>query len=137
MNAVIGGWAAGYIMGVLSTGALAFLVTRMRDAGFIERWAARDVPGVLLAAPLFTGASLGWGLVGLLLGSLYEAGGFETMPGALGAPSWAFLLMIAAMAWLPLPLLFILRRQYWWLWCSMSACFVALFGWLMPLLAER
>lgn len=137
MNAVLGGWIAGYTMGVASTIALTFLVSRMRDASFIERWVARDVPGVLLAVPLFTGAAIGWTIIGLVLGSFYEVAGFDEMPGVLGAPSWAFLLMMFALGWLPLPLLYLVRRRYLWLWASMSACFVALFGWLMPLLAER
>ncbi|MBA4180283.1 MAG: hypothetical protein C0506_06810 [Anaerolinea sp.] len=137
MNAVIGGWIAGYAMGLASTAALTFLATRMRDAAFVERWVARDVPGVLLAVPLFTGAALSWTMIGLLLGGLYEAGSFASKPGILGAPSWAFLLLVSALAWLPLPILVMVGRRYWWLWAAMSACFVGLFGWLMPLLAER
>lgn len=137
VNAVLGGLVAGYAMGLASTIALTFLATRVRDASFIERWVARDVPGMLLAVPLFAGAAIGWGMVGLLLGSFYEISGFAEKPGALGAPSWAFLLMVTAVAWLPLPILVLVGRRYWWLWGSMSLCFVVLFGWLMPLLAER
>jgi hypothetical protein len=137
MNAVFAGWFAGYVMGVLTTVCLAIVVARMRDTGFVERWAARDVPGVMLAVPLFTGAALGWGMVGLLLGSLYEVGGFEEKPGALGAPSWVFLLLVGALAWLPLPILVLVWRRYWWMWAGLAASFVALFGWAMPLLAER
>ena len=137
MNAVIAGWVAGYAMGVVSTVALTFLATRMRDASVIERWVARDVSGVLLAVPLFTGTVIGWTIAGLLFGSLYEVGGFESKPGALGAPSWAFLLLVTALGWLPLPALFLVAKRYLWLWGMLAGCFVGLFGWLMPLLAER
>ena len=124
-------------MGIATTLALMFLVSRIRDAAFIERWVARDVPGVLVAVPLFTGASVGWSFFGLLLGSFYEVGGFADKAGFAGAPSAVFLLIIVALAWLPLPPLLIFARRYWWLWCGQSAAFVGLFGWLMPLLAAR
>lgn len=124
-------------MGIATTAALMVLVARMRDAAFIERWVARDVPGVLLAVPLFTGASVGWSFFGLLLGSFYEVGGFAEKAGFAGAPSAVFALIIVALGWLPLPPLLIFARRYWWLWCGQSLLFVSLFGWLMPLLAAR
>ena len=124
-------------MGIATTVALTVLVSRIRDAAFIARWVARDVPGVLVAVPLFTGASVGWSFSGLLLGSFYELGGFADKPGFAGAPSAVFVLVIVALAWLPLPPLLIFARRYWWLWCAHSVAFVALFGWLMPLLAAR
>mgnify|MGYP000257925874 CR=1 FL=1 len=137
LSAVLAGWAAGYAMGVVSTLALTFLATRVRDASFIERWVARDVPGVLLAVPLFTAAGVGWSFLGLLLGSFYEVGGFAEKPGIAGAPSGVFLLIVVAFAWLPLPPLLLFARRYWWLWCGLSTAFVGLFGWMMPLLAGR
>ena len=124
-------------MGIASTLALIYLSTRVRDASFIERWVARDVPGVLLAVPLFTAAAVGWSFLGLLLGSFYEVGGFAEKPRFAGAPGGAFALIIAAFAWLPLPPLLIFARRYWWLWCGLAIAFVGLFGWLMPLLADR
>ena len=58
-------------------------------------------------------------------------------PGALGSPSLAFLVAIGGLAALPLPLLVILWPRRWWVWTTMSAAFLAAFGWLMPLLAAR
>ena len=124
-------------MGIASTVALMFLATRVRDASLVERWVARDVPGVLLAIPLFTMAGLGWSFLGLLLGSFYEVGGFGDKPGFAGAPSGVFVLIIVALAWLPLPPLLMFARRYWWLWFGLAIAFVGLFGWVMPLLADR
>lgn len=137
MSAVVAGWAAGCAMGIASTAALIFLATRVRDATRIERWIPRDVPGMVLAVPVFTGAAIGWSFLGLLLGSFYEVGGFAGKAGFAGAPSAVFLLIIVALAWLPLPPLLIFARRYWSLWCGMVLAFIGLFGWLMPLLAAR
>ena len=137
MNAVIGGWVAGYAMAVLSTIALTYLAMRPGAASFMGRWLAVDVSKTLVAIPIFVGTTLAWTMAGLILGSGYKVGGFENKPGALGAPSWAFLLIVVALAWLPLPILVALGRRYWWLWSGMSLAFVGLFGWLMPVLAER
>lgn len=137
VSAVIGGWVAGYAMAVLSTIALTYLAMRPGAARFVGRWLAVDVSKTLVAIPIFVGTTLGWTMAGLIFGSAYKVGGFDTKPGALGAPSWVFVLIIVAIAWLPLPILLMLGRRYWWLWCSMSLAFVGLFGWLMPVLAER
>lgn len=137
MNAVLGGFMAGYSMAILSTFALTFLATRARAESFVQRFFAAEVPGALLAVPIFIGAQLGWTMLGLVFGSIYEVGGFDAKPGALGAPSWAFLMLMGTIAWLPLPPLVLFGRQYWWLWLTMSLAFTGLFGWFMPVVAER
>lgn len=124
-------------MGLVSTFAFVVIFARIRDANFIERWVPRDVPGAVLAIPLFTGAAIGWSFFGLLLGSFYEVGGFATKPGFAGAPSGAFALLVLAFAWMPLVPLLVFARRYWPLWSGLALSFTAAFGWLMPLLAER
>ena len=89
------------------------------------------------SSPLFTAAAVGWSFLGLVLGSFYEVGGFAEKPGFAGAPSAVFVLIIVALAWLPLPPLLVFGRRYWWLWSGLSIAFIGLFGWLMPLLADR
>jgi len=135
MNAVLGGWMAGYAMAILSTFALTYLAIQPVPQKAIQKYL--DVPGVLLAVPFSIGTGITWTMLGLMFGSLYEIGNFDEKPGALGAPSWVFLLFIAALAWLPLPILFLFSRRFWWLWLGMSLSFLGLFGWLMPLAAER
>ncbi len=136
MEAVIAGWLLGYAMAIASTAALTFLVTRQRDASILSRWFSPDVPGALLAVPISIGTTLGWTMIGLVLGSLYEVGDFEGRRDILGSPSGVFTLIILALAWFPLPPLVIFFRRYWWVWLAMSLLFVVLFGWAMPLLAS-
>jgi len=138
MSAVIAGWVAGYAMGMVSTVALVFLTLRLSgDGEALDRLVSREVPRPLLVVPIFLGTTILWTIVGLVLGLIYDVGDFAHKPGALGAPSWVFLLLVAAVAWLPLPPLVIFGRRFWRLWCGMAVLFVGLFGWLMPLLAAR
>lgn len=135
MEAVVAGWLMGYAMAMASTAALIFLLTRIRDAAAIQHWVAPEVPGALLAVPIVLGTVIGWTMVGIVLGSLYRVAGFAGEPGALGSPSLVFTIIVIALAWFPLPPLVVFARRYWWLWVAMSLLFVALFGWVMPLLA--
>lgn len=137
MEAVVAGWVAGYAMGMLSTVALTFLAVRSRESSLVRRWVDSEVSGALLAVPIFLAAVIVWTMVGLILGAAYEVGNLEARGDFLGSPSWPFLLVVGALAWLPLPPLLLFWRRYWWLWCGMSAAFLGLFGWFMPLVAGR
>jgi len=137
VNAVIGGWAAGYVMAILSTFALTYLAFQPGPQKLVQRRIDPAVPGLLLAVPISIGTTLIWTMAGLVLASAYVLGGFEDKPGALGAPSWQFALIMAILALLPLPVLAVLSSRLWWLWLTMSLAFAGLFGWMMPLLAER
>ena len=95
------------------------------------------MPRPLLVVPIFPLVALLWTIAGLVLASIYELGDLGAKPDGLGSPSWPFTLIVAALAILPLPPLVVFARRYWWLWCGMSALFLGLFGWVMPLLAER
>ncbi|MEO8539984.1 MAG: hypothetical protein ABI577_09615 [bacterium] len=135
MNAILGGWMAGYAMAILSTLALTYLCIQPGPHKAIQKYL--DVPGVLLAVPFSIGTGVTWTMAGMLLASFYELGKFDEKPGALGAPSWVFLFIMVVFAWFPLPILFMFSRRYWWMWIGMSLSFIGLFGWLMPVLAER
>ena len=137
MNALIAGWAAGYAMAIATTFALVFLLTRVSRTGWLDRFFAHEAPFALVSVPISIGATLGWTMIGLILGAFWLVGGFESKPGALGSPSWQFTLVAGAMALLPLPPLVMFFRRYWWLWTTMSILFAGLFGWFMPLLAKR
>lgn len=137
MNAVIGGWAAGYVMAILSTLALTYLAFQPGPQKFVQKRIDPEVPGLLLAVPISIGTTVIWTMAGLVLASAYVLGGFDDGPGALGAPSWQFALIMAVLALLPIPVLLVLSGRLWWLWLAMSLAFAGLFGWLMPLLAER
>jgi hypothetical protein len=137
VESLIAGWVAGYSMAMASTVALTYLVFRARHSATFERWISSEVPSALLTVPIFLGAVLGWTMVGLILGAVYSLADLGDKPGALGSPSAPFLLGMAALAWLALPPLIMVWRREWRLWCLMSATFLGLFGWLMPLLAAR
>jgi hypothetical protein len=134
---VIAGWAAGYAMALASTAALTYLVVTSPRAGWMERVVAREVPGALLAVPLFTGLIVLWTMVGLVLGAVYEVADLGDRRSGLGSPSLLFTLLVLGLAWLPLPPLVALFPRRWWLWALMSVLFAGLFGWLMPHLAGR
>ena len=135
MNAVFGGWMCGYVMSVLSTVALTYLCIQPNVLKGIQKYL--DVPGMLLAVPFSIGTGMVWTLVGMMLGAFYKVGDFPEREGAVFAPSWEFLLIIGSVAWLPVPILFLFSRGYWWIWSGMSLAFILLFGWVMPFLAER
>lgn len=137
MEAVIGGWACGYVMGIFTTFALSYLVLKVPADGGISKIVAPEVNRVLLAVPIFIGASMVWGLIGLAIGMLYEVSGIHDQTGMIGSPSGVYTIMVFVLAWLPVPLLVMLFRSQWWVWVSLSAAFAALFGWVLPHLAGQ
>ncbi|MCK9518188.1 MAG: hypothetical protein M0R74_04030 [Dehalococcoidia bacterium] len=137
MAEVIAGWTAGYAMSLVSTFALTILLIQASGSRAIQRYTNGEMSPWFLAVPMSLGAFLVWTIIGLILGSLYKVGGLAEHPGALGAPSAPFLIGVVAIAVMPLPLLFLFFRRQWWIWCGLSASFVLLFGWLMPLMAQH
>jgi hypothetical protein len=134
VNAVLGGWMMGYAMAIVSTISLTYLAIQPSVHKFIQKYL--DIPGLMFAVPLSIGTAFMWTMIGMMLGSLYELGNFKDEPGIAGAPSWVFLFIISALAWLPLPVLYLFSRRFWWMWVGTSLCFIGLFGWAMPILAE-
>jgi hypothetical protein len=124
-------------MAILSTFALTYLAFQPGPQKFVQTRIDPGVPGLLLAVPISIGTTVIWTMAGLVLASAYVLGGFEDRPGAFGAPSWQFALSMGVLALLPLPVLVVLSGRLWWLWLTMALAFAGLFGWLMPLLAER
>ena len=135
MEAVIAGWVAGYAMSMLSTLAIVFLAVKS-DLGAVGRWFP-DTKPMFIALPASMGTVLIWTIIGLVIGSLYDVLELRDQANFLGGPSGPLLAGLGVMAVLPLPFLLLVLRRYWWLWCGLSASFVGLFGWLMPLSAER
>ncbi len=134
---VIAGWAMGYAMAILSTFALTYIAVQPGAQKFVRQFFDPEVPGALLAVPISIGTGVLWTMLGLMLASAYILGDFREMPPALGAPSGPWLLLMAGLAWLPVPILWLISRRLWWLWVGMSLAFLGCFGWAMPLLGER
>jgi hypothetical protein len=137
MAEVIAGWTAGYAMSLVSTFALTILLLQASGSRMIQRYTNGEMNPWFLAVPLSLGAFLVWTMIGLVLGSLYKVGGLADHPDALGSPSAPFLIGVAAVAVMPLPLLILFFRKQWLIWCGLSAAFVLLFGWLMPIMAQH
>ena len=136
MEAVIAGWTAGYAMSILSTAALVFLFVKMPDMGAVRRWFP-DMSPTLLAVPASIGTMFAWTMAGIVIASVYDVLELRNQSSFLGAPSAPFLIAMGALGLMPLPVLLLVARRYWWLWCGMSFVFVGLFGWFMPIAAER
>ena len=135
LSAVMAGWMMGYAMSVLTTIALTYICIQPTVLKVVQKYL--DIPGMMLAIPFSIGSGFCWTLIGMLLGSFYELGAFDERAGALGAPSWHFLFIMATLAWIPVPIMFLFSRQLWWIWVGMALAFIGTFGWAMPLLAER
>jgi len=135
MWAVMGGWMCGYAMSIVTTFALTYLCIQPQVLKVLHKYL--DIPGLMFAVPISILTAFGWTMVGMMLGSLYVLGDFEDRAGALGAPSWEYLFIIAALAWIPVPIMFLFFRSMWWMWVGTALCFLVLFGWLMPVLAEQ
>jgi hypothetical protein len=131
------GWIIGYAMSLLSTFALSYLLAKVNDGAALKRWFGEGASTMLVAIPISIGTFFLWTMIGLVIGSVYELGEMGQQPNLLGSPSGSFLAGVTVVAVMPLPVLILLGRRFWWLWIGMSASFVGLFGWLMPLMAER
>ncbi len=127
----------GYAMAILSTFALTYIAVQPGIDRFAHRFFGPEMPGMLLAVPISIGTGVLWTMAGLILASAYVLGGFEDQPGAIGAPSWQWAMVMVTLSVLPLPPLMLMASRMWWLWVTMSVSFAGLFGWLMPLAAER
>ncbi len=137
MAAVMAGWAAGYAMSLIATAALTYLAFQVRSTGIFDRFIDPEVPSALFTIPISIGTLVVWTMIGLMLGSAYEMGNLGEQRALLGSPSGPFAVAMVIVGFLPIPPLLVLFRQWWWLWLSQSVSFALLFGWAMPLLAER
>jgi hypothetical protein len=131
------GWAAGYAMSLIVTFALTYLAIQVRTSGIFDRFLDQEVPSAMFAVPISIGMLIIWTMIGLVIGSAYELGNLADQPAMLGSPSGPFTIAMVIIALLPLPPLMVLFRRWWWVWLSLSVSFAGLFGWVMPLLADR
>ncbi len=133
MEAVIGGWVAGYGMAMATTIALTYFAWRARDTEWMDRLVAREVNTALLVVPIFTFATVGWTALGVIAGSAYRLAGLDEG----GWPGSGFYVTVVGFAALPMPALLLLWPRLWWMWLGFGLLFVVLFGGAMPALASR
>lgn len=135
MEAIIAGWAAGYAMSVLCTVAVVYLVTVSRDGRALERFMPGGLPPLVAAVPVSIGMAIAWTLLGTVVGAGYAVLG----PGESSSPlpSLPFFASTIVISLLPVVTLLVFWPARWWLWTSLAASFVLLFGLAMPVLAAR
>lgn len=135
MAEVFAGFVAGYVLALLSTPLLAFVLLRLRaEGGLFGRLLPAGVSaisvGVLVHGALFvfwTGLGI---VLGLVLLAMRDAGG------AVGSRNGAFSLFVAALALALVAPLVVLLPAFRRLVLAGALLVVLVFGWLMPYLAE-
>lgn len=133
LQVLVVGMAAGYAMALLSTAALTYLLHEGIGAGRLDRWIDRGVPRALVAVQVLFASTAAWMLAGTALAALYLGAEFDSGRDGIGSRSLPFTGVMASLAAAPLPPLVYLFPRRWWLWSAMSAAFLVLFGWILPL----
>ena len=136
MAEVLAGFICGFVLSLISTPLFAVWIVKSRENVAFVRQAARGVPVLLITIPAANIAFFLWTALGIVLGMALILVERATSQGGLGSPNLLFtviVLILAVMIFLPpLVLLPSARRIVLFL----AACFVALFGWVTPYLAE-
>ena len=130
MRAVMAGWSAGYLLAVLSTIVLTYLVFKDKTGEVIGRWLDPEVSKALVTVPLLLGTTIALTEVGVVLGIIYEVAHFSQH-------FWAWFMLMFAVSWIHLPPMVMFFRSHWKLWVFMSLSFLLLFADFMPYLASR
>ena len=137
MSAVIGGWVAGYAMSIVCTFAFTWMLMKSTGPNLIERALGAGTSVGIAAIPLSLGFMYGWTILGLIAGIVYDLTALGDAPDFLGSPSWPFLFGSALIALLPLPFAILTWPRHWRMHLLLSASFLGIFGWGMPIMAAQ
>jgi hypothetical protein len=137
MNAVIGGWVAGYSMSIVCTFSFTWRLVKAKGPSLVERFLGHGTPIGIAAIPLSIGLMYGWTMVGLVVGIVYHVAGFGDVGGLLGSPSMPMTAGSLVIGLLPLPFAVLTWPGWWWIHVTLSLSFVGLFGWAMPFMAAQ
>jgi len=137
MKALLAGFVTGYMVALCWTFLGAFFLARSRRTIlWLRRAIPPQIPAIALTVPLSLIFPLLLTALGLMLGLIYWRTA-EGAPGALGSPHLPFTLAVALPPLALAALLSLWRRGLLWPALSMALPFAALFGWVLPFLAER
>jgi hypothetical protein len=137
MEEVFAGFVSGYIMALIFTAlAAVMLVQARRRFPFLARAIAANISAVALTVPISLIAFLLWTAVGMLVGLLYRYTLEEAPGGGLGSPNLLYTLLIISFAGLILTAVVVAFRRLPWQVAAMGLSFIALFGWVLPRLAQ-
>lgn len=135
MAQVFAGFVAGYGLALLTTPVLAYLMFRVRSGSeVLMRIFPSDAPMVAVAMLIHGALTFALTALGLVLGLVLLA--MEDADGAIGSQNWPFTLFVAAMTLAAVAPIFALLRPFRRAITGYSVMFVAVFGWLMPYLAD-
>lgn len=135
MSQVFAGFVAGYGLALLTTPVLAFLMFRLRaNSELLLRIFPREAPMVAVALLLHAALTFALTGIGLVLGLVLLA--MEDSAGAAGSRNWPFTLFVCAMTLAALAPVFALLRPLRRAIAAYAVIVVAVYGWLMPYLAE-
>ena len=137
MAEVFAGFISGFVLALISTPVLAVWLVRSRESSdFIARALPKGTSPLIISVPAANFAFLLWTALGLVLGMLLIAVDERTSQGGLGSENLLFTLIVllsAVVFFLP-PLVLLRRARR--IVALHAVCFVALFGWLTPYLAQ-
>jgi hypothetical protein len=137
MAEVLAGLVCGYALALVSTPLIALALLRLRSSvALIGRVLPREVPLAAVAVVIHGFAFLTWTAIGIVLGLLLSGIEDRVPEGGLASPNGLFTFIVlvwTVMAAAPIMILLRRLRPY---AAVMAVVFVALFGWLMPYLAE-
>ena len=137
MEEVFAGFISGYIMALIFTGLAALMIVQARShVPYLVKAIAPNISVVALAIPISLIAFLLWTAIGMLVGLLYRYTLEEAPGGGLGSPNLLYTLLIISFAGLSLTAVVTAFRRLPWQVAVMGLSFIALFGWVLPRLAQ-
>jgi hypothetical protein len=137
MEEVFAGFVSGYIMALIFTGLVAVMIMQARSRiPYLVKAIAANISAVALAVPISLIAFLLWTAIGMFLGLLYRYTLQEAPGGGLGSPNLLYTLLVISFAGLSLTAVVATFRRLPWQVTAMGLSFVALFGWVLPRLAQ-
>jgi hypothetical protein len=137
MEEVFAGFVSGYIMALIFTGLAALMIVQARSRiPYLVKAIAANISAIALTVPISLIAFLLWTAIGMFLGLLYRYT-LEEAPGdGLGSPNLLYTLLIISFAGLTLTAIVAAFRRLPWQVAAMGLSFIAIFGWVLPRLAQ-
>jgi hypothetical protein len=137
MEEVFAGFVSGYIMALIFSGLAALMIVQARSRiPYLVKAIAANISAIALTVPISLIAFLLWTAIGMFLGLLYRYT-LEEAPGdGLGSPNLLYTLLIISFAGLTLTAVVAAFRRLPWQVTAMGLSFIAIFGWVLPRLAQ-
>ncbi len=137
MEEVFAGFVSGYIMALIFTGLVALMIVQARSRiPYLVKAIAANISAVALTVPISLIAFLLWTAIGMFLGLLYRYTLEEAPGGGLGSPNLLYTVLVISFAGLTLTAVVAAFRRLPWQVAVMGLSFIALFGWVLPRLAQ-